>query len=472
MARHKHWTLRDLLDFEQILRSERASTPTTERAIFRKSVKAGLEGVTDRSAQRRLGLLSWLAHVRSNSEAELPGAKVLTALSFATVALCVVFFLSGITLVLGLLEQPDSVFNSGHFLFATLGIQWLLLAIGLLLFLVRRRATDSLALFGSLVLKALSRFVPDGVGAWKGLAREGGRYRDVCLWTLAKIGQGAGVSFNLGLIAGLIGVFLFQDVRFYWETTSTRAPEEKVQGLTRTLSLPWAWALPATALSEEDVEQSRLKAGESAETLTEPTRWPGFMLMALIVYGLLPRLGFLIYSDISRRKALKSLDFQGPLHRELWRKMTHVERVVETAGQEDEAVVIEIGGLDLDLSRVSPFLRSKLRIHPLRVFQLGVIDEEKEAAAYEALKDARGGVVFLVEGWSLSPRQMTRLHKKVRGISGPDLQIWIVVISEEISQPNETELQNWKQFIDTLEDPACDVLPYEPESVPASVGKA
>jgi len=376
------------------------------------------------------------------------------------VALGLLMLISGVGVVLGLLRQPEQAFNLGHFLLATLGLQWALLLIGLLLFVVRRRATDALGVVGRLMLWVVKKASPEGARTWASVAKDGGRYRDVCVWTLARIGQWAGVSFNIGLIVGLIGVMAFQDVRFFWETTSDVEPEKTVQTIVNTVSSPWAFFAPEAVPDLKEIVDSRWRAGSDLAVTESHSRWPAFLIISLLVWGLLPRLLLWVIAVRGRNKALQQLDFQAPTHRELWRRMSHVERAVETSGQEDEAIIIDVGGLDLQVQEISPFLRMKLRVHPLGIYQVGVIDESKEAEAYAALDQAKGGVVLMVEGWNLSPKQMTKLHGDVRARCGIDMQIWFVIRGTHEAAPMAEDVANWKDFVDGLEDVASDVIEY------------
>ena len=460
MAGKGRWTLSDLLDFEWLIRSEEERSAAADRAIYRKSVKSALEGVKDRVEQRRIGLLEWFRAQKTSVDRDFPGGKLVAGLSFASTVLGFFMLVSGVGVVLGLLRQPEQAYNLGHFLLATLGLQWLLLFLGVLLFLVRRRATDALGVVGRFILWIVKKASPEGAKTWAAVAKDGGRYRDVCVWTLARIGQWAGVCFNIGLVAGLVGVLMFQDVRFFWETTSDSEPEKIVQKIVNTVSSPWAMAFPDAVPDVDEISESRWLAGTELAAAGEAYRWPAFLISALIVWGLLPRLLLWIITVRGRQKALSQLDFQAPSHRELWRRMSHVERVVETSGQQDEAIIIDVGGLNLEIAEVSPFLRMKLRVHPLGIYQVGVIDESKEVEAYAALDQAKSGVVLMVEGWNLSPKQMRKLHSEIRQRCGLDMQIWFVVRGTSTAEPTAEDLANWKAFVDGLEDAAADVIEY------------
>ena len=55
---------------------------------------------------------------------------------------------------------------------------------------------------------------------WGRLMHERGPAREALLWRLARMAQAAGISFNLGIVSGLIGLVMVKHVGFFWETTT------------------------------------------------------------------------------------------------------------------------------------------------------------------------------------------------------------------------------------------------------------
>ena len=157
------------------------------------------------------------------------------------------------------------------------------------------------------------------------------------------------------------------------------------------------------------------------------------------------------------RRALADLDFQEARHRALWREVSKVSRGEVKKGAADGAVLLEVGGFEPTTEAVRPFLLQELRVNPEGRFSLGTLDEAKEKEALAAARAAAMGVVFLVEGWSLSPKQMTKHHERVRealgGRDGAKMIRYVVA-------GNEEEFAQWVSFVDGLRDELAECFRY------------
>jgi hypothetical protein len=94
-----------------------------------------------------------------------------------------------------------------------------------------------------------------------------------------------------------------------------------------------------------------------------------------------------------------------------------------------------------------------------------VLDAGAEEVASAAMAKAPAGVVFLSEGWALSPARMTALHAKVRKAAGPGVPLRFLVVNSGPEgrplPPAEDEKREWERFTDSLGDPDLEVVGYQ-----------
>ena len=463
----------DLADLETLLAEEQAERGA--RRIYNESISAKLPRKLDEGERRRRGLRLWLEEKR-DSDSRV-GQKLESGLRFAGLLVKVAAFLAGVGIVRGLLQELPSGGGRGYnlwlFLGVTLGLQWLFLlfgAVAWVLFRRKGRLSWSQELLGLLGKKFAGSRV---AVAWsKLLAMRSDGYGSVLGWRLAGITQLGAVWLGLGMVISFVGCLWFLKVNFYWESTLENLSKTQLVEVTDALSLPWSWAGDSWVPGEYGVERASLEVVENP--LISPDAdprdpvsqvWMRFLVLALLFWGVLPRLLLNYYCSRGEKRALAKLDFQEGRHRALWREMAKVERTVVKTGQADGAVLLDVGGAGLPVEAVRPFLLQRLRVNPELVHQTGVLDPSKEKAAFEAMKEASLGVVLAVEGWSLSGPQMTENYEKIRAVIGEKKPIRFLVLGtvkgESVTEVSETEMGEWIKFVDGLRDPAVEVVKWE-----------
>lgn len=469
----ERWTLADLADLESVLAEEGAERGA--RRIYREKVAKVLPRELDEGERRRRGLRLWLGEKRGDDLSV--GHRLESGLNLAGLLLKVVALLAGIGIVRGLLQEVPEMGARGYniwlFLAVTLGLQWLfLLGSGLAWLFFRKSgklpwSQELLGLVGK-------KFAGSRVGpVWSRLLKmrsEG--YGSVLGWRLAAMVQLAAVWLGFGMVIAFITCLSFLKVHFYWESTLENMSQKQLVQVTDGLSLPWSWVGDEWAPGEFGVEQKHIDAVRnpflgSEGDMQDPVNrvWMRFLVLALLVWGILPRLILHFYCASREKKALAELDFQESRHRNLWREMAKVERTVVKTSQADGVVLLDVGGTNFSLERIRPFLLQQMRVNPEAVHQTSTLDADKEKVAYEAMKKAALGVVMAVEGWSLSGPQMKEHYEKVRGIIGEKKPIRFLVLGtvkgEQIAEVNETEMAEWVKFVDGLRDPAVEVVRWE-----------
>jgi hypothetical protein len=380
--------------------------------------------------------------------------------------------LVGIGIIRGLLQEVPVGGGRGYniwlLLAVTLGVQWLFLIVGFCgwLFLRKKnRLTWSQELLGMLGRKFAGTKASEVWGKLLKIRGEG--YGSVLGWRLGALSQLGAVWLNFGLVVGFVGMLFVFSLNFYWESTLATFSEKQLVNVTNTLSLPWAWAGDQWRPGADGVKETGLETSVTGPSETVNRIWMRFVVVAILVWGLLPRLLLNWYCSFSEKRSLRKLTFQEGRHRTLWREMARVERAVVETGQADGVVVLDVGGAGVTLDLLRPFLLQRLRANPEAVYQTGVIDTSKEVAAAEAMKEAAMGVVMVVEGWSLSGPQMRRNYERVRELIGEKKRICFLVVgtvkASAMSEVDEVEMAEWTKFVDELRDPATEVMKWEPQ---------
>ena len=469
------WSLEDLVDFEVAVHQSASVDAKVGREVREGLRSAEFKG--DAVAQRRWGLKRWL----ESKSASGIGRRVVSVTKLMGFGLLVFTFLAGVGVVRGLVSEfsyseggevfQARGFNIWVFLAATLGIQWLLLIGGILSFVLIRRWSGGLGWLREGMAGLLRKFAPQvDSSAWDSLLRAKAQQRGALVWRLGRVAQLGGVGFNLGLLSGLFGVLWFTKVGFYWESSLPQFGEESLKKTSQVISIPWGgggvreWAILS---AEEGVSVDAVGAPESSGLENSPRElasrdWQLFFFPALIVWGLLVRVLFWMMTVFKERQALARVDFQDLEHRKLWRELSRVERAVTIEGPSDGVVLLDVGGLNLDEDKLRPFLLQELRVNPEKTYSVGVMDSSEEMESWEAMRKAPCGVVLLVEGWDLSPKQMTALIERIRREAGAETVLRVLVLGDGVVSPGEEEFSAWQKFIDGLRDPLLECVAFQP----------
>ncbi|MEN8846539.1 MAG: DUF2868 domain-containing protein [Akkermansiaceae bacterium] len=500
-----NWSLDELVDFEISLTDD--SAPNTEIGQEMRKEMRATDALESDLAKRRWGLKYWMRWVTSKKDASV-GHRVVTISQILGVCLFLFMMVAGVGVVRGLLTEysyesgpylieghADSRtgadlstvdrsqvqgqqvkargFNLWVFLAVTLGLQWLLIIGSLLGFLLFQKW--SLGLKG--ILSGLMKRFVGGVGQsqWAVLLGEKKSQRSALTWRLSRILQLGGIGYNAGLLAGLFGLLWFSSVGFFWESTLPMGAPS-LEKTTQVLAAPWGGERP----SEKTIELTELRTDsdnryESEIPTSVPLRsranlaWAGFLFLAIGFWGLLPRFVFLVISVWKEKSLLSKLDFQDRAYRSLWRELSHVERSVAMEGLQDGVVLCDVGGIEVETEALRPFLLQTLRVNPEARFSVDVLDQAEEQAAWLAMRDAPCGIVILVEGWNLSPKQFTALWKRIRREAGNDTVIRVLILGDlaggQPDAPKETEVAEWRNHIDPLRDPLMECLAYDANSL-------
>lgn len=462
------WKLPDLVDFEVLLSGAEDRKATRRERDAVSQVIGGAQDLSRGETVRR-GLRAWLEE-RRTQERITSGERVALALRFTALLAAVVGFLAGTSVMRGLLHLTADGARSYHiwiFLAVALGLQWLILLFSLGVFLFLRGKRRPVSMVGE-VLGGIARWLVrkrESAG-WESLWNPLSGSARVIGWRLTTLSQGMGVAFNAGLLAGFLGCLWFFKVHFYWESTFASLVHDQLFGLAEFLALPWSWTGVAVAPDRAEVETYNLVTGHFSPTEIGRMQWVWFLFTAMAVWGLIPRLILWTVAKRGEVRALRELNFQERRHRALWRQLVrHESGEQQFEGPADGAVVINVGGIELGEAALKEYLLRRLRVHAEEVFNAAVLDGTGEEEAFTAIRRAPLGVVFLVEGWSLSPKQMRVLYNRVRECDAERPMRFLVLgeIRDGIPQaPAPEDVAQWEAFVDDLRDPAVEVALFKP----------
>lgn len=451
------WSLERLIDFE----AEIAKFPDVKQTA---SVSELTRGMDTRSA-KQAGFSLWLDAVGKGGA----GRGFLTALMRVASILALLSFAAGATAVTGLVDRTRGGIHVGLFLVILIGGQWLLIAAGLLFSSLRRSFGAGVSGVVSFVFSLARRYSGKPQPAWwSALVMEPGHARQALIWRGVSSLAITAAGFNLGLLAGLGGWVMFRHVGFFWETTTDFAMRDVLAAMIRVLSTPWSAWFPAAVPSEVMIDSARWTPGNSAAN--NSSAWWKFLLMAVLVWGLLPRVLIGLLAVWLEQRNLAELVFLSRRHRALWRALVEVARADEHEDPLDGVLVIDVGGAGVKEEDLRPFLLRRLRVNPVAWHSVAVLDANEETKTSEALAKAPAGVVLVSEAWALTAPRMTRLHQQVRSASGPDKPIRFVVLNlssnGRLEEAAAEEKRVWENFVDSLADAETEVCFYQRTTPP------
>lgn len=419
----ERWKLDELIDFEVALAAWDGSSRPDDLKV---------------SEDRSQGLKAW-QNTRENPEA---GRRWVNSLNWAGKFLAWFAILAGIGAAWGCLDRRLEGVHVVIFLTTTLFIPWLILLVGISAWMFR---PGKIGIAGVLLKKLAAKL--SGKKGREVMARIEGNPELVKAlgWRIAAKTQAAAADYHVGAVIGLWAMVFFRKVGFFWETTTELAMQRGLEGLVRVLSFPWSWRFPQYL---PDVAETR--RGNDWDGGGQA--WVMFLILALALWGILPRLLLAGFAKTQERRILTAPEFQSPGHRKLWRVLTGVRRGVEPVGPTDGALVIDLGGISPDRDALRPYFLRHLRMNPVSWETLDVLDSGREAAAQLALEKATAGVILLAEGWSLAPRRMEETLKRVvEATAGRRIVVHVADFDQngKAHAVKADERAAWEAFLDT-----------------------
>lgn len=343
------WAVPDLIDFdyyvdadERRLRedsAERKRLAERDRRLYRERIAENLDDLPEHTpAHRSRALRLWLGARRSQEDPALqsllPGSAFARGQRLVTVGLGLIGLFAGFGVASALLQYDGRTpVNVSWYLFWLVFIQLLLAGVTLLAWSARRSravrgAMEDVSLLGHLFRPLFTRAmrwvqrqrlatapleVQERARARVGLL-EGhyALYGPTSYLPMLIPAQVFGIAFNVGVIITTVALQWFTDLAFGWGSALDARPDF-VHGLVQAIALPWGWLLgEGVGLPTlEQVAGSRISLKDPLflQAASDLRSWRTFLVLAVITYGLLPRIVLLVLSQLTARRALDRLPF-------------------------------------------------------------------------------------------------------------------------------------------------------------------
>lgn len=488
-------TLGDVLDLaRQLARDDQASGPSLrhrDRAVGRE-----LAHLEHRPLRQ---ILAWLHRVQADDDASAAGrVNALHRLGLALLALiglvvgwgaaAVVFFYDGthpvnvihvlaVFVLLPLVTLVGFAIGQlpGRFVSRVPGLGGLQDAVGLL----------SPGRLQRLLARRLPQQHRDTLAAWLGRGQAHRRlYGRVDRWMVVHSSQTFALAFHVGAVASALSLVVFSDLAFAWSTT-LQLDAGRLEGWTTLLSAPWAWAWadarPSTALIES-TRYFRLGDGSfpSAQSPAGLGGWWPFLAMAMLVYGVLPRLLTLLLARWRLRAALRRTFLHLPGLDDVRMRLNHA--LVETQSDEAEvgaldatatttsggqaslhgreaAVVVWAGAAD-PAEATAGWLGARLGLRVASWHEAGgssTLDADRAAmAAAAASSDA--ALLVLVKAWEPPMAELTDFLRDLRAAGGERRRVHVLPMGPDTTDAADRHVDLWRRALARLGDPWLNVI--------------
>jgi hypothetical protein len=340
---------------------------TRETSLFEDAIDVPLWLVDDRTTafadrvhrDRELGVAisargpldrvrAWWQRVDAGDRGEV-GLRLARARSLATLAVALIAIVLGASLALAVLHYdgryPVNVVTA---LALLVGLPFLLFLTTLPLLPGRlpglsglQRALAS-ANAGNLATAIFNRISgQDASRLHVGWSRGRGSAARFSKWQLILWSQWAALCFSTSALVTCFAQVVFTDLAFGWSTTLNVSATEATH-ITAIISWPWASFLPDAVPSATLVDESRYFRLTDTQFRSIPaarlTGWWPFLLMALIVYGILPRLVLWVLAKARLTSAARGLLLDHPEVRALLDRMNSTVVELDNNGPPESPV--------------------------------------------------------------------------------------------------------------------------------------
>ncbi len=370
------WTIGDILDLEYFLdRNAQAGDESLinkrDRELFLHHIRPelGLKASDNPGVHRREMIKLWLSRIRqdhlleTNNQSRLPGdcfKETLLMLNYC-------FFFAGVLIGISVCASfftytGSQPLNISYYLAVTVLVQICLLILlsGTFVLGIRARLQDGswvpyafLASFVEKMILRMNRHLFNTLSVERrqsvvsalGLLKSGHIvYGFLFFWPLFILMQLFSVGFNVGVLLSTFFRILFFDTAFGWQST-VQLSSDLVYKLVSTLALPWSWIIPEGIgfPTMEQIQGTRmiLKDGILHLTTENLVSWWPFLCLAVLCYGLLPRLILVFSGYWAMTKSLVAIKFDhGSCDRLVRRFLTPLVSTESSESQAGEGPVL------------------------------------------------------------------------------------------------------------------------------------
>jgi len=317
-------------------------------------------------------------------------------------------------------------------------------------------------------------------------------------WTVSHSSQIFALFFNAGAVLCAVYLVVFSDLAFSWSTT-LQLGDADLARITDALSAPWAWAFADARPSRALIAATRyFRLGEGTfPGVVAPAGlggwWP-FLVMAMVVYGLLPRVLTLLLARARLRTALRRALLRLPGLAELRERLNN--ELVESRAEQPEnglrgegdlaaggagsrsgaadadagahdlasrlagqpAVVIAWAGAAGDHARGRAWLAAVTGAEPAAWLEAGgarPVADDRASIATAAATDAP--LVILVKAWEPPMAEVLDFLRDLRAAAGEARPVSVVPLALAADgTPTGAEARHqdvWRRALATLGDP-------------------
>jgi hypothetical protein len=291
-------------------------------------------------------------------------------------------------------------------------------------------------------------------------------------WQMLYWSQTAAVTFNCAALVTALMLVTFSDLAFGWSTTLETDPAD-VTRVVRQIAAPWAALAPTAVPSAELVEQSQFFRLEGADAARSPRAlgawWP-FTMLAIVTYGLLPRLVLLGFAAHRLRAANRSLLLDNPAVTALLDRMASPE--IETAADEHDPVPTEESGVapvatrpitgsaravvwqnSLRADSARDYARRHLGLDVTSVSEAGAGELAADRAALEHVAAVAETVIVFTPAWEPPQLELLDFVAEVRRRIGRAASIVVAPVPDGPRAVSDVERATWTRAVGRLADP-------------------
>ncbi len=313
------------------------------------------------------------------------------------------------------------------------------------------------------------------------------------LWPFFLLFQLFGICFNIGVLAISLLLITISDIGFGWQST-IQLSSKTVHTVVGYLATPWKWlAGSGYHPTFEEIEGSRiiLKEGIYSLSTAHLTSWWPFLILSVVVYGLLPRLSFLILGIYQKKRCLDRLSFDQSAFSSIIRRMT--TPIVSSSGLPDrtEPTPVKMSPTQPQTQQASSLIRSAIALVPddlydscdpetlghvlqtnlgLKMEEVRRIDNDYPAEQQlitefgENMASSNRVIFLLAEGWMAPIEDFLSFIKELRQSVGSKISVIVGLIGrptkDNLFTPvNQMDFQIWQNKIDSLADPYLSLDP-------------
>jgi hypothetical protein len=468
----------DAIDVSLWLENDRL-TPYAERVARDRDIG---RRISDRDRVQRVR--SWWRYVAPGTRDGV-GARLERLRTLVTVAMAAAGALTGIAVALAAFAYDGSQpVNVVRLLVLLVGVQLVLLLLTLVLLPGRipglRRLQDLLAAlnpgaWAASVYVKLAHASPDAARLFDRHAA-GAAYGRFAKWQLLSWSQIAAVAFNIAALVSAILLVTFSDLAFGWSTTLEANPVLVTRAV-QTIAWPWHTLAPGAVPRAALIEQSQFFRLDGSDVAAASPRalgawWP-FIVLALMTYGLAPRLVLLAFTAARLRVATAALLLDDSQVTALVDRMAEPE--IETAAAEHEntprpaevglvpapqrpiigraQALIWEGSLAVDAAR--DYARRHLGLDVIGIAEAGggrALATDREALERLAADVPQTLVVF-TPAWEPPLLELLDFLAEVRRRVGKAASIVVTPVPDGARAVTEVERATWGRAIARLADP-------------------